>query len=383
MNGFVAASVAFVWFGTAAPTPPVVGTESGVLRVERPAIRDDRGACWQYRGFTDFLLFYRHLTGVNVDPFVDERLGLGANVLRVLGMVAWDECNPRYYPQNFGTYYAELRAFAERLAVKGLRMEFTIFADSQIVMPDANDRKVHMQQVIQTLQGTWNVLLEVCNEPFKNIPGGEQEAVDLAQQAQGQGLLVASGAYTDWPPLPTADYGTTHCGRDSQWPRRAKDLKDLCDGSNQTPWIGDEPMGCAEQPSGSRDTNPDNHAWYAATAQMVGPGATFHCDDGVHSQTPIGPTQRTCALAFFDALKWMPTDSLLQPYQRGDMGSEAGIGNMPVLHDDAIEIRSYCKGNGHQEWCVQIQTSRAHATPRDGWRVVSEPRRGFVYLEKP
>jgi len=366
------------------PTPLPPANESGPLHVDRPAIRDAQNQCWQWRGFTDFLLFYRYLCGVDITPFLDERIGLGANILRCFSMVGWDECDPRFYPALFPNYYTQLRDFADVLADRGLRLELTVFADAQIVMPSATDRQLHLHDCLDSLQGCWNVVIEISNEPFKNLPGGDDEAIALGQQAQGHGFLIASGEYDSWPPDPVCDYGTTHCDRTEDWPRRAKDLMDRCDNSGKTPWVGDEPVGAAEVlDPWRRDTNPDNFAWYAATCQMFGPGATFHCEDGIHSRTPIGPVQTACATAFFWALHWMPNDSLLQPYQRGDMGSEAGIGNMPILHDDAIETRSYCKGNGSQEWCCQIQTTRDHATPRDGWRVVSEPRRGFVYLEKP
>jgi hypothetical protein len=368
------------------PPQPVApdGLESGPLHVERPTIRDDKGACWQWRGFTDFLLFYRYLTGVNIQPFLDERIALGANVLRVLSMVAWDECVPRFYPQDWPSYYEAVRDFVQLLADRGMRCEFTVFADAQIVMPDEQQRRDHLTRVLEALQGIWNVVVEIANEPFKNLPGGDQEAIELAEQAQGHGLLIASGEYSSWPPAPGADYGTTHCDRTEDWPRRCKDLKDRCDESDQMPWIGDEPMGAAEQDEpGRRDANPDNHAWYAAGAGMFAPGGTFHCDDGIHSNTPIGPQQTECAKAFFWALDWLPNEALLWPYQRGDMGSQEGIGNMPILHDDALESRSYCKGDGSTEYCIQIQTSREHATPRDGWRIVEEPRRGFVKLVKP
>jgi len=363
---------------------PPAGKESGPLVVERPAIRDDQGTCWQWRGFTDFLLFYRYLCGVDIGPFLTERIGLGANLLRCFSMVGWDECLPAFFPQNFRDYYGWLKAFADRLATAGVRFELTVFADAHIVMPDANARKEHLRSCLLALEGCWNVVIEIANEPFKNLPGGDAEALELAQLADGYGVLVASGEYSSWPPAPTADYGTTHCDRTEDWPRRCKDLKDRCDESEDTPWIGDEPMGAAEETQpGRRDADPDNHAWYAAGAQMFGPGATFHCEDGIHSRTPIGPVQTECAKAFFAALDFVPREALLWPYQRGDMGSEAGIGDMPILHDDALETRSYCKGTGTQEWCIQIQTSRAHATARDGWRIVREPRRGFVYLEKP
>jgi hypothetical protein len=367
--------------------PPVVpGVESGPLTIARPTIRDDTGACWQWRGFTDFLLFYRFLTGVDIQPFLDERIGLGANVLRVFSMVGWTECQPPFYPEHFVGYYDKLAAFADRLAACGVRFELTVFADAQIVMPDAADREAHLRDCLDALRSKWNKIVEVANEPFKNLPGGDEEAIHLAVMAQQYDptCLIASGEYSSWPPALTASYGTTHCDRSEDWPRKCKDLKDRCDESQQTPWIGDEPMGAAEvSEPGRRDANPDNHAWYASGAQMFSPGATYHCEDGIHSRTPIGPNQTACAKRFFEALRWTPKEALTWPYQRGDMGSEAGVGNMPILHDDALEARSYCKSDGGRSWCIQIQTSREHATPRDGWRVVSEPWKGFVYLEKP
>lgn len=373
------------------PAPaPADGEEHGVIRIDRPAMRDEDGACWQWRGFTDFLLYLRWLQegpSAAMEALIVERLALGANVLRVLGMV---NSFAHLWPQEHANYYTELPTFAAWLAERGIRCEFVVFADAQFIMPDAQQRREHLARVVHVLGATveweaaWNIFIEVANEPFQNLPGGDQEAVDLAAAVVGTtDVLIASGAYSTWPPLPTqADYGTTHCARSPDWPRKCKDAKDLTDASGGVPWIGDEPMGCDETASGSRDPNPDNHAWYAAGAQMFSPGATFHCQDGINSRSPIGPVQTTCAKAFFEALGWMPREALLWPYQRGDAGSEAGIGNMPILHDDALETRSYCKTNGGQSWCIQVQTTRAHATPRDGWRVVSEPRKGFVYLEK-
>jgi hypothetical protein len=376
--------------------PPVAeGTESGPLHIERPTIRDEAGHCWQWRGFTDFLLLYRYLTRVDIGPFVDERIALGANVLRVLSMVAWDDLTPRFYPQDWPDYYEQVRDFVQLLGDRGMRVELVVFADCRdepAVMPDASDRKTHLSRVLEAIAGCWNVCVEIANEPFKNLPGGSAEAIELGLAAKEvTEQIVATGEYDSWPPAPTADYGTTHCDRSEDWPRKCHDLMERCDHSGKTPFIGDEPMGAAEvSEPGRRDANPDNHAWYAAGCQMFGPGATFHCDDGIHSVTPIGPNQAACAKAFFEALQWMPKEAVLWNYRRGDMGSEAGVGLPPlsVMHDDARESRTYAKGYtdangvGH-DWVIQIQTSREHATPRDGWRVVEEPRKGFVYLEKP
>jgi hypothetical protein len=346
-------------------------------------------SAWRWKGFTDFLLFYRFLIGEDIGPLLKERLKVGATVLRVFSMVAWDDISPRFYPQDFSDYYSTLRAFIKLLAENNLRCELTVFADAQIVMPDADDREAHLDRVVETLDDCWNVFIEVANEPFKNLPGGNDEAVQLAQRIQGCGLLVAAGNYDarspeDWRPWPPGDYGTTHVARVDDWPRKCKDIFDLAmdGGPPDVPWIGDEPLGAAEENDPGRRSNvaPD-FGWYAAGCAMFGPGATFHSDAGCYSLL-LGPEQTKCAEAFFAALSWVPAAAPFWPYQRGDMGSEEGIGNMPILHDDAIELRTYCKSEGGRSWCIQIRTTRAHATPRDGWRVVAEPYPGFVYLEK-
>src|SRR5262249_34368101 len=151
----------------------------------------------------------------------------------------------------------------------GIRLELTIFADAQVVMPDADARRGHLENILDAVAGTWNVVIEIANEPFKNLPGGDEEAIELAKSVTGRGWLIASGEYSSWPPAPTADYGTTHCDRSHDWPRKCKDLMDRCDESGKTPWIGDEPMGCADVAEpGRRDNIPDNFAWYASGAQM-------------------------------------------------------------------------------------------------------------------
>jgi hypothetical protein len=384
------------------PMPPVPpADEEGPLVIAHPTICDPLGT-WRWKGFSDFLLFYRYLIGEDITPLINDRLGVGATLVRVFTMVAWDDITPRFYPQDFPDYYGQLTAFIALLAQHGLRIELVLFCDCRdapAVMPNSADRDRHQERCIEAARAagpeTWNVIVEVANEPFKNLPNGNEEAVARAQQLLGCGFLIAAGNYdaqssTNWVPLNPGDYGTTHVDRSDDWPRKCKDIYDLAMEGTHCPWIGDEPMGAAEENDPGRRSNvSEDFAWYAAGCAMFGPGATFHSDAGTHS-TLLGPNQQTCARAFFAALDWVPTDAPYWPYRRGDMGSEAGMGLPPlsVMHDDALELRTYAKGYtdangmGH-DWVIQIRTSRDHATPRDGWRVVSEPQRGFCYLEKP
>ena len=360
------------------PRARAAAGERGRLSIDGSVFHDETGAIWQYRGFSDFLLYQKFLTGSDLGPILEERAALGANVVRVLGMVT---SFSHFHPQEHANYYNQLPAFAARLGEYGLRVEFVVFADAQIIMPVRSDQERHIDLVVEKLASSWNVLVEVCNEPFKNIPGGEQTAFELGQRVRGRGLLIASGAYADSPASRTLDYGTTHTARDEEWPRRAKDILDLRD-ATKVPWVADEPIGANEvDRPGSRASSPDEFAWYGAAAALMGTGATFHSDSGVRS-APLDPTESACARAFFFAIRWVPAEAQTWPYQRGDAGSEAGIGNMPILHNDSSELRSYCKSRGAEAYCVQVRTKREHATPRDGWKIKSEPRRGFVALTR-
>lgn len=372
--------------------PPDVADEAGPLHVVHPTMNDLRGS-WRWKGFSDFLLFWRFLIGEDITPLLDEREALGVNVFRVFSMVGWDDLDPRFYPQDFEDYYSTLRAFVDLLAGRCLRVELVVFADGQIVMPDAAERQMHLQDVIATVSTCWNVTIEIANEPFKNLPGGAAEADDLQNSVAGCGILVASGNYDarsadDWRPPAPGDYGTTHVARSDDWPRKCKDIYDLAmdgaaDGEPRVPWVGDEPMGCADDNDPGRRSNVAlDFAYYFAGCAMFGPGATFHPDVGTHS-LPLTDIQRECGRMAYWAADWIPTDAPFAPYQRGDMGSEEGIGSMPILHDDAKELRSYCKNVNGVEYCIQIRTTREHATPRDGWRIVEEPFPGFVKLVKP
>ncbi len=59
------------------------------------------------------------------------------------------------------------------------------------------------------------------------------------------------------------------------------------------------------------------------------------------------------------------------------------IGDMPLEHTDALALRTWCKTSGGQSWCVAVKPKSGwRAQPRAGWRVVEEPARGLVRLER-
>jgi hypothetical protein len=257
-----------------------------------------------------------------------------------------------------------------------------VFADAQIVMPNVGDQRAHLAKVAGVLASRPRAFLELANEYAKN-------GVDPANFVKPAGVLSAAGSLiSDSPPfLPPWDYVTHHGRRTEDWPRDAKGSGDLCclgwsDDPSKPPVgvyvVQDEPMGAGEVASGSRSTVARDFGDFAATAAMWG-GATFHSDAGIFA-VPFGPTQRASAYEFYRSMAFVPADAPLWPYQRGGEPNGPGVGNMPINHDDALDMRSFCKSDAAESWCVQIRTTRDHATARDGWAVAEEPRPGLVRL---
>ena len=373
--------------------------ETGRLHVDGILFRREDGSAYQWRGADAFILFGRFLAGEDIQPFLTDvicagtPLGLtcdpvkfpGANLIRVFGTLAsfggWDTAplTAHIFPQEHGDYDEQLGAFIDLVGSRGLRIEFTVFADAQIVMPSGPDQRAHLDRVVAVLRPKWNAVLELANEFEKNgVYPAEFRKPDGMVSAAGSGL--GDGA----PFLPPWDYVPHHGRRSDEWPRDAKGSGDLCCLGWSTehpvlriPIVQDEPMGAGET-AGSRSNVPADFRYFGALAAMWG-GATFHSDAGILAEV-MGPIQREAARELFTAMAFVPAEAPNWPYQRGDQNSAAGVGNMPIAHDDNQELRSFCKGANGFEYCVQIRTTRASATARDGWIIAAEPSHGLVRL---
>ncbi len=351
--------------------------QRGWVHVDGIGFRDDHGEAWRKAGFTSFALAARYCNGEDIAPIVDEVIALGANTVRVLGMASiLFHLDPREGPAHYDQCARELLAYLNDR--RGIRVEWAVLADAQASRLNLSQAEQQAALDADAARISPLKFSELANEWSQN---GVQPLAFQRPNAQGV-FSRASGGADEWPVSPPWDYITDHPARPADWPRRMN-CRDIA-GTFHVPCDENEPMGASEtdQP-GRRSANPDDFAYWGALCGLQAAGCTFHSDAGMYAQ-PLGPVQKACAKAFFDAMAWVPTEALWWPYQRGDMGSEAGIGNMPILHDDAKALRTFCKGDGAHEWCVAIRPSATWtAVPRDGWRVVNEPRRGLVYLERP
>jgi hypothetical protein len=383
------------------------GAEAGAIVAGRDYFTDQAGTPWSYQGCTAFLLYYRWLLGEDIGPFCDWAANLGANVLRVLGMVYWQDKGQMFGPTLNDNWWPELAPFLDYLAGRGLRVEFTVFADTQHMMPDPQQQRVHLRRVVDEVGNRWNVVIEVCNEPWQNgvdppaiFGAGEPRACPMAYGVydftvtqRADGLWIAT--------LPVLDYVTVHNSRDPDaWSRKAKDNAEMRDGSGDgsaenaplwdgchIPPVGDEPMGAAEadQLAGRQRSNiPQDHFWYHANARINGAGSTFHSDNGLQAELPPkGGDQQKCGDA--TALAWA---SIEPEYQTGDY-TRSGLTNCPLVFNAAQfpeqTSRIYARLLGDRAVAVAIKPT-ADWTPAaaPGWRIVSTvgPQASLVHLER-
>lgn len=371
--------------------------ERGRLRVDGKVFRREDGSIFPWRGCSDFALFARFCRGEDIAPILEERIAIGFNLLRVFGMFdGFGIGGPQasglgmFTPGNTPGYYGKLRAFVELLQERGLRCEFVYFADADQrsdgtggLMTERRDRLAHISDVCDALLGTWGVCHELANEAFKNFEDAESYTIDPKLGPRAYGTKLPDGPIPEvWKIL---DYLTPHDHeRKDEWPRTARGYGEIVD-AFKVPVVADEPIGYAEVARpGSRATDPNDAAYFAATMQMFASGSTFHSDDGVASRL-FRPVQKSAAEAWAFGAQWVPPAATLAPYQRGGDCGTAGIGNMPIEHCDldtgapSRALRSFCKTVDGVAYCVRVRPV-GEAIPRDSWQIVEEPRPGFVKL---
>lgn len=344
-------------------------------------LRQADGQIFRWLGLSAFQLYLMYLNGDKLDVISEWRkVTPGVTMLRVLGMV---NSFAHLHPQEHPDYYDRLKPFADYLKERwNIGVEFVVFADASIIMPDRNQRNQHRDKVIAAFAGCSNVFIEAANEPNKdgsdgNMPGGNQEAHEHAVAMAGHGPLCTSGAGSDEAiaaGLAGPDYVTIHSPRTDDWYRRNKDVLDVRDQTGLT-CVEDEPMGIAEvDKPGSRTANVQECATAGAVAQLHGLGSTIHGDFGI-TCTPFGPVQSQCAKAWHDAAMWVPVDAQLAPFTRGAAENPCSWAYGPgvAAHDDNIDLRSYCKHGDFGHYLVQChmpgQPYRDHISPCAGWAI--------------
>lgn len=203
---------------------PAQTKPKGLVRLQGRSLCDDRGP---FLGLgASYFQALRHA------KYAPDRLrrnlalfaSKGFNYIRVLSMVSWDglEMSPVRFTNRAGRvvegwsdYWQRLIELLDLAGQHGLRVELTIFADAQYVMPNRAARQAHLDGILAHIAGREQHILhlEVANEAWQNGFPGSQGVADLRRftryLADRTSVLVAITSSED-----TSDQGivSLYCG---------------------------------------------------------------------------------------------------------------------------------------------------------------------------
>lgn len=259
------------------------------------------------KGHTDFLLYQRLLDREDIRPILAGRQRLGSNCApsncaRVIGMVS---SFSHWYPQEHPDYYDRIPELFEILDRFGMYGYFTVFADTQIVMPNKADQVRHFDRVKAQLETCPNSLGELVNEPYAHENAtADPKAFDLTGE-----VPFSSGSYTDtYRDKPAPSWGAFY---DFHAPRKdVKRVADMCFATNPNYQRGE---ACAHGepdkfggPNSKNPkvylTNPKEARAMAGTARGTSCMLIYHTSAGVWS-LPWNADELRCGEAWFGELR--------------------------------------------------------------------------------
>lgn len=346
--------------GLAPPLPPIGALP--IIRASGTTLVDQQtGVLWKWRGVSAFPLYANWLDGQSPDTFCRWARDNGLNVLRIFGVY----CGTlgRLVPSDHPNYYAGLTPFLDAIGRHGLAVEWTMFADMQTDPLKTLDVQGHYHQVCELLAGRPGIVIEVCNEPFKN-------GLDpLAVYTPYNEVLQALGLYDiQNSQLPHAEYLTDHTPRDDEWPRKAKDILELTRGPSgpdftplQIPGICDEPMGIGVPQGGRRSMNKSDMASYHALAALFGSGSTIHGDFGLQGRLP-NPAEQEVVNAITETWTKVPPAAQTWTYTAGHFA------DCPLVNNG---LRTYGMVRDNTAVMVRVRPTEPPVA-QHGWTILSQ-----------
>jgi hypothetical protein len=263
------------------------------------------------------------------EPFAQWARALGANALRVFGM--WNVTG--FDPRQFSSYYDMLDYGCDWLADNGLRLHFVAFTDQvpgSSVLMSGDEQNAHAQKCAEVLRRHDNVLLEVCNEDWKN--GGISGRFPREWFA---GVLTTRSSWEDGNTPEEAgsvlDFTTEHTPRGDGWQRKSKNLLETSrQGLGAYPPTNKPAIG--GEPERLQNATPRQYADYMAVAELFGSGACLHGDGATLQRCRI-PDDRSMpnAVAALWADSAPPELAGAGDYTRG------GLGSCPLVHRDRYD----------------------------------------------
>jgi len=323
-------------------------------------IRAD-GTPFDWRGITAFRLLEMIARGRagEAEAFLDWCSSQGLTVVRVLTMA---KILFALSPDEGRAALPRLLEMAEK---RGVYVEIVALADTAEIAVDI-DR--HVREIGAIAAKHANAIVEIANEPVHRTQAKriqDPAEVERLRKLVPSVVPVALGAADD-ERFASADYATVHFwrdGGDDGW----EHVRALANGVQLLrkwgkPVVNDEPIGAGDKSDpGRRDDEPERFRALALLSRMIGVGATFHYEGGLHARIPER-RQREC----FDA--WQEAWTLL-PAESGFTFSVAGAPGSPVQSVKGDVAGAYVAVLGDSAWVlvtrVRGETDIAWA---DGWK---------------
>lgn len=270
------------------------------LRTEGDRFVTLSGQRWTWRGITDFRLGERVLgQGIAaIRPILQQRLDLGANLVRVLAM-KMPNTNPVWtFDPRQANYWDAVRALFELTWEMGLWVEWTIFADTKAMMPDPAEQQPFFERTIALKREYAHVLPELLNEQ-----GHSTQSINPAHFGPPEGVLASHGSG-----LTDADVVQPVWGYAAYHARRMAHPSDARGFTNYNPYAFQEtwPKRCPYVPD--EGVKPADYGYSVEYARQLGraagcgAGGTFHWSGGINSDL-MNDQEAPCARAFFAELQ--------------------------------------------------------------------------------
>jgi hypothetical protein len=257
-----------------------------------------------------------------------------------------------------------LDALLTRAARHGLFVEVVALADT-VEYPI--DIPAHVKRVGEICARHANALIEIANEPYHGTQRAEvHEAAYLAKlRAEVPKTIPTALGAGGYPAVfAGGDFVTIHYPRSIShggWGWVAG-LKDAAAHLRQArkPVIDNEPIGAGERMEpGRRDPHPERFRAAAIAGRLMGIGATFHYEGGLHARRPAG-TALACFRAWQEGLSLVPGDGVLESFEPGP--------SAPVRAVRGDHAAAFLARRGDSAW-VLIAGAQAGAAVEwgEGW----------------
>ena len=331
----------------------------------------------RFQEVSGFTLFKKYLVGEDIIPFLGYARAIHSNTIRVFGMLWWAD----FYPFNYPNYFNELDSFFKFCANQEFYVEYTAITDAERCRYDILEKcREFVSLSSQVAADNFNVLFEIANEPYQNLPNGVS-ILDLISSVNVHATYALGASDLPKEPyLPVGHYVTDHSPRDSEWWRKGKHIVEIID-NVRVPGIENEPMGASSvpipRPEGGwkqRDQNPRNFLEYSACTSLFG-SSCLHNEAGLLANIPTG-IELECAKAFGRGWDYIKPEWLAGAYTALHL-AESPLKNNPGISKCYFKII-----NDHAIGVMLHPTSDWRIEPQNGWTVDEVLENCVIHLHR-